>query len=199
MDLDGTLIQTSKSSSNIKLKIQKYVMAPDKVRWLDNFIKMSLTGKLFKDKELINEAGGFIERAWMQEFPLAMDTNCPGRFLDHYAASEHEAVRLLFARFFRTDGNNKIVHGDMVAPDRRKPAPDLVLEACDSIKVKPKDAVGFEDSLEGIDALVSAGVANVVAVNSQDLTPYEQVEIDKLCRFSNILKIKSFDEVQFQN
>ena len=48
-----------------------------------------------------------------------------------------------------------------------KPSPDGYKTACLQMNVAPERAVGFEDTIRGIDALVSAGV-NPVLVNAED-------------------------------
>lgn len=42
--------------------------------------------------------------------------------------------------------------------DRGKPAPDLYLAACQNLKLDPKDCVGIEDSILGVESVKSAGL-----------------------------------------
>lgn len=57
-----------------------------------------------------------------------------------------------------------IVAGDAVA--RKKPAPDVYLEALRRLKVKAAQAIAFEDSAAGVEAASRAGLA-VIATRSQ--------------------------------
>lgn len=53
-----------------------------------------------------------------------------------------------------------VICGDMVA--RSKPEPDIFLRACEELQVLPSQAVGIEDSYNGIRALAAAGVTAVM-------------------------------------
>ena len=53
-----------------------------------------------------------------------------------------------------------VICGDMVA--RSKPEPDIFLRACEELQVSPSQAVGIEDSYNGIRALAAAGVTAVM-------------------------------------
>ncbi len=53
-----------------------------------------------------------------------------------------------------------VICGDMVA--RSKPKPDIFLRACEELQVSPSQAVGIEDSYNGIRALAAAGVTAVM-------------------------------------
>jgi HAD superfamily hydrolase (TIGR01509 family) len=57
-----------------------------------------------------------------------------------------------------------IVTGD--ATPRKKPAPDVYLEALKRLRLKPLEAIAFEDSRAGVEAARSAGIP-VVAVPSR--------------------------------
>jgi HAD superfamily hydrolase (TIGR01509 family) len=70
---------------------------------------------------------------------------------------------------------------------RAKPAPDCYLLACSVCSVKPEDAVGFEDSLRGIQALVSAGCRPVL-VNDR----YTSHTVPSL---KNVLVLRSLEEL----
>ena len=211
LDLDGTCIESSKASAGdsakdkIKRRLQGYVVSPDKMP-LDYGIKMALTSG-FAKKPLINNSGDFVTRAYHEDFPIALTTNCPGKFLEHYRVSRDMDVRVFFHRFFGDgkiwgddDDIFKIVHGEMVDPDRRKPHPDLILEACDQIKINPDDAAGFEDSLEGLLALDSAGVGTIVCMYNENISDAEWDEIEKFKKRTDINFgiIGSFDDVQFE-
>lgn len=59
-----------------------------------------------------------------------------------------------------------IICGDMVS--KSKPDPEIYLKACETLGVKPKDAIGVEDSHNGIRAVKAAGMT---AVMIPDLMP----------------------------
>lgn len=50
--------------------------------------------------------------------------------------------------------------------DKIKPAPDLYLKALDALGVQPDEAIVFEDSLNGLQAALAAGIKCVVVPNS---------------------------------
>lgn len=53
-----------------------------------------------------------------------------------------------------------IITGDMT--EKGKPEPDIYLKACEELGVDPKDAMGLEDSFNGIRAVFSAGMKAVM-------------------------------------
>lgn len=53
-----------------------------------------------------------------------------------------------------------IITGDMT--QKGKPEPDIYLKACEELDVDPKDAMGLEDSFNGIRAVFSAGMKAVM-------------------------------------
>lgn len=66
-----------------------------------------------------------------------------------------------------------------------KPSPESYLLACREMNVDPTKALGFEDTLRGIDALVQAGCTPIL-VNSTNK------EFQKICSERQILAIPSF-------
>ncbi|MEA2654584.1 MAG: hypothetical protein QOI37_1811 [Chloroflexota bacterium] len=73
--------------------------------------------------------------------------------------SDRELIELGLARIGLLDRFDHLVSASDVA--RSKPWPDVYLEACRRLGVEPRDAVGFEDSPAGIDALGAAGMTSV--------------------------------------
>ncbi|MGN0165936.1 MAG: HAD family hydrolase [Lachnospiraceae bacterium] len=61
---------------------------------------------------------------------------------------------------------DKIVCGDMV--NNSKPAPDIFLKACELLGVKPENAMGIEDSFNGIRSAYAAGMQVIMV---PDLVP----------------------------
>ena len=54
----------------------------------------------------------------------------------------------------------EIVSGDMV--EKSKPEPDIYLKACEVVGVLPENAMGIEDSFNGIRAVAAAGMTAVM-------------------------------------
>ncbi len=84
------------------------------------------------------------------QIPTAVASTAPTRW-----------VRSAVDRLGLTPAFGAIVTGDDV--ERRKPAPDVYLEATRRIGVEPRDAVAIEDSAPGIAAARAAGL-RVVAI-----------------------------------
>ncbi len=61
---------------------------------------------------------------------------------------------------------DKVICGDMVK--QSKPAPDIFLKACEELSVSPENAVGIEDSYNGIRSVNSAGMRPIMV---PDLAP----------------------------
>ncbi|PYQ81539.1 MAG: hypothetical protein DMG01_03730 [Acidobacteria bacterium] len=81
--------------------------------------------------------------------PLAIASTAPARWV--VTAAERIGVRALF---------RAIVTGDEVA--RRKPAPDVYLEAARRLGVDPSKTIAIEDSAPGIASARAAGMQTVV-------------------------------------
>lgn len=77
-----------------------------------------------------------------------------------------------------------IVCGDMI--QNSKPAPDIYLEACKRLDIKPQEAVVFEDSRNGIWSGYSAGCDVVMVVDIDDT--YDDTE-DKI-----VAKVNNYEE-----
>lgn len=58
---------------------------------------------------------------------------------------------------------DNIVYGGIVA--NGKPAPDIYLKACQDIGVKPEEAMGIEDSINGVKSSSAAGLYTVMVVD----------------------------------
>lgn len=56
-----------------------------------------------------------------------------------------------------------IVYGGVVA--NGKPAPDIYLKACEDLGIRPKEAMGIEDSLNGVKSSAAAGLYTVMVVD----------------------------------
>ena len=58
---------------------------------------------------------------------------------------------------------DKIVYGGVVP--NGKPAPDIYLRACEELGVKPEEAIGIEDSINGVKSSSAAGLYTIMVVD----------------------------------
>lgn len=69
---------------------------------------------------------------------------------------------------------DRLVYSDMVS--RGKPNPDIYLKACELLEVAPEDAIGVEDSINGVKACHAAGLYTVMVIDliqpDKDVFPY---------------------------
>lgn len=56
-----------------------------------------------------------------------------------------------------------IVYGGVVK--NGKPAPDIYLKACENLHVKPEEAIGVEDSINGVKSSAAAGLYTIMVVD----------------------------------
>lgn len=85
---------------------------------------------------------------------------------------------------------HEVICGDMVS--RSKPAPDIFLKACESLKVAPENAVAIEDSYNGIRA---ASAAHMVPIMVPDLAePTEEMEQLAVVILPSLLDVLSYLE-----
>jgi HAD superfamily hydrolase (TIGR01509 family) len=116
---------------------------------------------------------------WIQKIspkkPIAVVTHSPCEFV--------ERVRKNFPIFSSID---RWISREMY--QEPKPAPDGYLFACRTLGIEPKRAIGFEDSLRGIDALDRAG-CRAVLVNARDS------RLQAVCRSRGIPVFSSFTEI----
>lgn len=83
---------------------------------------------------------------------------------------------------------DEIVCGDMVK--RSKPAPDIYLEACRRLMVKPECCYGIEDSYNGIRALKSAGIHPLMVPDLAE--PTEEMEMLAECILPSLHEVKAY-------
>jgi HAD superfamily hydrolase (TIGR01509 family) len=71
------------------------------------------------------------------------------------------------------DDFDEIIYGDMVS--NGKPAPDIYLKACEALGVEPEEAIGVEDSLNGVRSSAAAGLYTIMVVDliqpTKDIEP----------------------------
>lgn len=104
--------------------------------------------------------------------PMAIVTNSPKAFTELVVKS-HPFLSSVACWVYREKYN---------AP---KPSPEGYLLACREMNVTPSDAIGFEDSLRGVEALLNAGCTPIL-VNGRE------PEFQKACAERNILVVPSF-------
>lgn len=73
---------------------------------------------------------------------------------------------------------DKIVYGGMVA--NGKPAPDIYLKACEQLGVRPEEAIGVEDSINGVKASAAAGLYTIMVVDMIKPTDEVRLIADKI-------------------
>lgn len=73
---------------------------------------------------------------------------------------------------------DKIVYGGMVT--NGKPAPDIYLKACEQLGVEPKEAMGVEDSINGVKASAAAGLYTIMVVDMIKPTDEVRLIADKI-------------------
>lgn len=72
-----------------------------------------------------------------------------------------------------------------------KPAPDGYLKACEEMNVIPERAIGFEDSVRGIDSLVAAGCCPVL-INGRDPLARKECQTREVAAFSAMTEALSY-------
>jgi pseudouridine-5'-monophosphatase len=115
---------------------------------------------LFADAAEMPEAGTFITAVGATTLPLGLATS------SHKHLCELKLANKPWRQHFQT-----IVCGDDPALRHGKPAPDIFLLCAATMGVNPRDCIAFEDSPNGIQAAIAAGMT-VIAINS----PYVEAE-----------------------
>ena len=77
-----------------------------------------------------------------------------------------------------------MIYGDDI--EKGKPEPDIYLKACEALSVSPKDAVGVEDSINGVIASSAAGLYTVMVV---DLIPPNAITKEKANQIAENISI----------
>ena len=86
---------------------------------------------------------------------------------------------------------DQIIGGDMV--ERSKPEPDIYLKACEAVGVLPENAMGIEDSFNGIRAVAAAGMTAVMVPDM--VQPDEEIrQIYDYC-VQDLLEVKELIEL----
>ncbi len=88
------------------------------------------------------------------------------------SSTREEAVREELTIAGLIEYFDEIITGDKV--EHSKPAPDIFLKACEKLGVKPEDAVGIEDSFNGIRSSKAAGLYTIMVPDI--LAPDEEIK-----------------------
>ncbi|MBW0597167.1 beta-phosphoglucomutase [Mycoplasma anatis] len=73
-----------------------------------------------------------------------------------------------------------------------KPAPDIFIAAAKGLKLQPNECIGIEDSVEGLNSIVSAKIFSVAITNNsnEDFSKADvQLSFTNLLDFNNIKKL----------
>ncbi|KAB7704083.1 HAD-IA family hydrolase [Bacillus aerolatus] len=94
----------------------------------------------------------YLEEAKKVGYKIALASSSTKEWVTHYLGE------LGLLNYFEV-----IITGDTV--DKVKPAPDLYLKAIEVLNIHPTEAVAFEDSLNGLQAALAAGLKCVIVPN----------------------------------
>ena len=83
---------------------------------------------------------------------------------------------------------DEIVYGGVV--ENGKPAPDIFLKACEQLGVKPSEAIGVEDSLNGVTSSSTAGLFTIMVIDLIKPTEKAREEADKI--YDSLFEIIDF-------
>ena len=82
-----------------------------------------------------------------------------------------------------------IVYGGIVP--NGKPAPDIYLRACEKLGVKPEEAIGVEDSINGVKSSAAAGLYTIMVVDliepTEEIRPLADQIYDSLFDIRDLL------------
>ena len=108
--------------------------------------------------------------------PLVVVTHSPRKFVDMVRAA-HPVFSLI----------NEWISREMYGAP--KPAPDGYLKACSDLRIAPERAIGFEDTVRGIESLLAARI-QAVLVNATDQSAH------RACEGKGVTIIESLGDVQ---
>jgi pseudouridine-5'-monophosphatase len=109
---------------------------------------------LFADSPEMPDAGEFINTLGETDLPIGLATS------SHRHLMDIKLSKRPWRQHFQ-----QIINGDHPDLTRGKPAPDIFLMCASALDVDPSQCIAFEDSPNGIEAAISAGM-QVIAVNS---------------------------------
>jgi beta-phosphoglucomutase-like phosphatase (HAD superfamily) len=165
-DLDGTLTQ----SIDPRIKLRNLV----------NMGRFLAGEKIFMPGSL-----RFIDRCRTDGKQLGLVTNAGDGLVSLYKVPSVLHDKPLASLF------DTVVSG---SGKRKKPHPDLYLRAMDDLERTPQECVVFEDSAEGANAALSAGIENLVIVGGE---AEKRTKLRRFEKYGNIHYIDSFHEINF--
>jgi beta-phosphoglucomutase len=149
-----------------------------KISWDDFYKEKSRALESFFEKEkipLMKGAKEVVEELFALNKPLCVVT--------HSSLQQVEKIKKNHAIL------QKIPHWfTRESYEKSKPAPDGYLAALKCLKVEPKDSVGFEDSLRGLESLEAAGCSCIMVNNHSE-------HVHDVCRKKKTPLFSSLDEV----
>lgn len=81
-----------------------------------------------------------------------------------------------------------VVYGGIVP--NGKPAPDIYLKACEELGIIPSEAIGIEDSINGVKSSASAGLYTIMVIDL--IQPTEEIKSLAAKIFSSLFDVISF-------
>lgn len=149
--LDGLIYTCFGTNDTFKRKYFPEVLGEDFP--YDHFRKreMEITGKTLEEEGVPHKPGlvELLEYLKKNNIRRAVATSTP-----YEPALKHIKMAGIYDYF------DTIITGDMT--ENGKPAPDIYLKACSELGVEPTDAMGLEDSYNGVRAIYSAGMKAVM-------------------------------------
>lgn len=149
--LDGLIYTCFGTNDNFKRKYFAEVLGEDFP--YDHFRKreMEVTGQTLEAEGVPHKPGlvELLEYLKQNNIRRAVATSTPNA-----PALSHIKKAGIYDYF------DVIITGDMT--ENGKPAPDIYLKACSELGVSPEDAMGLEDSYNGVRAIHSAGMKAVM-------------------------------------
>lgn len=125
-------------------------------------------------KEFQNRVASIQPRDGVKEYISYASNN--GFKIGLATSSSYQWVLGYLEKFELVSYFDTILTSDMVGT--KKPDPKVYLEALKALEALPKEAIAFEDSLNGLKAAVSAGIATVLVPNG--LTKYTDFPSDSI-------------------
>lgn len=149
--LDGLIFSCFGTNHNYKRKYFAEVLGENFP--YDDFVKkeIEVTSETLKREGIPHKRGLTELLVFLRKngIKCAVATSTP-----EYPAVEHLKNGGVFCFF------DAVVTGDMT--EKGKPCPDIYLKACDMLGVEPENALGLEDSYNGVRAICAAGMKAVM-------------------------------------
>lgn len=137
-----------------------------KSRFGENFDYMTFRGKTMSrmDQEIL-ENGVELKPGVIELFDYLKDN---GYLIGLATSTQRERAERNLTNAGILQYFDQIIYGGIVA--NGKPAPDIYLKACEDLGVEPSEAMGIEDSINGVKSSSAAGLYTVMVVDLIDPT-----------------------------